>query len=335
MCVIPLKIRVLFVTAFICIFASFCFADSDSNNYDPLRIPAAFDVNITDVNLIDHSRDRKIPIRIYLPQSSEPAPVLLFSHGLGGSREGCSYLGRHWSARGYFCVFVQHIGSDTSVWKDIPPRKRIEAMRKAANRNNFMQRIKDVPAVINYLENVNNSKSHKFADRMNLDKIGMAGHSFGAVTTQALSGQKFIRGLISLADERIKAALILSPSNSQNDNPKHAFSDVEIPWMLMTGTKDTSIIKDITVESRQQVYPALPKGDKYMLVLHNAEHSAFTDRPLPRDTEKRNPNHHKAILALSTAFWDAMLMKDTDAKKWLNGDGPQSVLEEKDVFKKK
>jgi hypothetical protein len=42
-----------------------------------------------------------------------------------------------------------------------------------------------------------------------------------------------------------------------------------------------------------------------MLVLHNAEHSVFTDRPLPGEREPRNPNHHRVILALSTAFWDA------------------------------
>lgn len=43
------------------------------------------------------------------------------------------------------------------------------------------------------------------------------------------------------------------------------------------------------------------------MALHNPEHSAFTDRPLPGDTDPRNPNHHRAILALSTAFWDAYL----------------------------
>ncbi len=30
------------------------------------------------------------------------APVVLFSHGLGGSREGNPYLGHHWAAGGFF-----------------------------------------------------------------------------------------------------------------------------------------------------------------------------------------------------------------------------------------
>jgi hypothetical protein len=65
-------------------------------------------------------------------------------------------------------------------------------------------------------------------------------------------------------------------------------------------------------------------------VLHNAEHSVFTDRPLPGDHEPRNPNHHRVILALSTAFWDAYLRKDAAALAWLNGSGPRSVMESDD-----
>ena len=103
----------------------------------------------------------------------------------------------------------------------------------------------------------------------------------------------------------------------------------------MTGTKDTSPIGNSTVESRLAVFPALPKGDKYELVLHNAEHNAFGERRLPGETEKRNPNHHRAILALSTAFWDAYLMEDEKALQWLKSDDVRSVLEELDRWQKK
>jgi len=109
---------------------------------------------------------------------------------------------------------------------------------------------------------------------------------------------------------------------------------VKIPWMLMTGTEDISPIGDIDVESRLAVYPALPEGRKYELVLDGAKHSAFSDNPLPGDGGKRNPNHHRAILALSTAFWDAYLKNDPAAKAWLDGNGPATVLEEKDRWQK-
>jgi hypothetical protein len=98
----------------------------------------------------------------------------------------------------------------------------------------------------------------------------------------------------------------------------------------MTGTKDLAVIGHADMKSRLGVYPALRQAPKYEVVLDKAEHSVFTDRALPGDSEARNPNHHRVILALSTAFWDAYLRGDAEAMAWLNGDGPRTVLEPAD-----
>ncbi len=45
-----------------------------------------------------------------------------------------------------------------------------------------------------------------------------------------------------------------------------------------------------------------------------------------------NPNHHRVILALSTAFWDAYLRGDAAALAWLNGDGPRRVMQAQDQW---
>jgi hypothetical protein len=127
----------------------------------------------------------------------------------------------------------------------------------------------------------------------------------------------------------------MSPSVPAAGNAKRAFGSVKVPWLLLTGTKDGSPISDMDPKSRLGVFPALPAGGKYELVLHNAEHSAFSDRPLPGDREKRNPNHHRAILAVTTAFWDAYLRSDAEARKWLDGDTVRRVLEKDDRWQKK
>jgi predicted dienelactone hydrolase len=163
----------------------------------------------------------------------------------------------------------------------------------------------------------------------------MSGHSFGVLTTQAVSGQSLPFGNLSFTDPRIKAAIIFSPSTPRRGDPREAFGNVKIPWMLMTGTKDLAPIGGADMKSRLGVFPVLPPGSKYEVVLYKAEHSAFTDRALPGDTEKRNPNHHRAILALSTAFWDACLRGDAAAKVWLDGDGPGRVLEKEDRWQAK
>ncbi|MEJ2108690.1 MAG: dienelactone hydrolase [Acidobacteriota bacterium] len=310
-------------------------AAPEETPYDPLSVKSVDDIRWVDLNVSDPDRKRDIPIRIYNPKAESPAPVVLFSHGLGGSREGSAFLGRHWAARGYCAVFLQHPGSDTSVWEDVPQRQRLQAMNKAADSKNFLLRVKDVSVVLDQLERWNKMDRHLLEGKLDLEHIGMSGHSFGAVTTQAVSGQKFGRGRIVSADSRIDAAVIMSPSSPSLGSSENAFGDVSIPWMLMTGTKDIAIIGNTNMESRLAVFPALPSGRKYELVLNNAEHSAFTERPLPGDTEARNPNHHRVILALSTAFWDAYLKDDVSAGKWLDGDGPESVLGAGDRWRKK
>jgi len=303
--------------------------------YNPLKVDEPFKPVALDLKVHDADRKRDIPVWVYLPKGTNAAPVVLFSHGLGGSRENNPYLGQHWAARGYVAVFVQHQGSDTSVWKEKPVAERMQDMREAASAKNLALRVRDIPAVLDQLEKWGKEKGHELAGRLDLTRIGMSGHSFGAVTTQAVSGQKFGLGMINYTDRRITAAVMFSPGVPRVGSAERAFGEVKTPWMLMTGTKDVSIIGGADLASRLGVFPALPPGGKYELVLEGAEHSAFGDRPLPGDKEARNPNHHRAILALSTAFWDAYLRGDAAARAWLDGDGPRSVLEPKDRWQKK
>jgi len=298
--------------------------------YDPMTVQDSAKIQTLDLTVQDEVRKREIPIRIYFCESTSPVPVVIFSHGLGGSREGNPYLGNHWAARGYVAVFMQHHGSDAAVWQDKPIGERMKAMQKAANTENLLLRVKDVPVVIDQLERWTKTDRHVLSARLNMKKIGMSGHSFGAVTTQAVSGQKTPQGVALFTDSRITAAIALSPTSPKRGRAEEAFGGVRIPWLVMTGTKDFGLVGGGDPESRMKVFPALPPGDKYELVLDRAEHSAFSDRALPGDTEKRNPNHHRAILAISTAFWDAWLADNPAARLWLNGDGPRSVLETND-----
>lgn len=302
-------------------------------DYDPLAVDDARP-EIKDVVVKDAARSREIPLRIYLPKEKSRAPVILFSHGLGGSRENNEYTNKHWASRGYVVVALQHPGSDESVWKDVLIRDRMAAMKKAASAENLLLRVKDVPVVLDWLATEDAAENKLLSGRLDMNRVGMSGHSFGAVTTQAVSGQTFPKGK-SATEPRIKAAVVMSPSVPRVGSAETAFADVKIPWLLLTGTHDASPFGDFDAKSRQGVFPVLPKGNKYELVLDKGEHSAFSDRALPGDTLKRNPNHHRAILALTTAFWDSYLRGNADARKWLDGDEPRKVLEKSDTWKTK
>jgi len=275
-----------------------------TNAYYPLTVPN-ININKTiELTVYDSKRNREIPLLVYLPATHSPAPVILHSHGLGGSRYSNSYLGEHWAARGYVAVFIQHIGSDESVWKDTTPGfMRLTALKNAANLKNTLLRIQDVPAVLNQLEIWNSTNDSPLHNMLDMKHIGMSGHSYGALTTQLVSGQKPELSGKNFSDRRITASVIFSPVfPAEGRHPKKTFSAVTIPWMLMAGTLDKSIIKtDFKPEIRREVFKALPTGDKYELVLYRAEHSAFNDTALPSDKEPRNPNHHLAILARTYA----------------------------------
>jgi dienelactone hydrolase len=294
--------------------------------YDPLRLPTAELPEPLSLEVHDGNRDRRLPLRVYLPTTTTAAPVVLFSHGLGGSCQNNAHMGRHWSARGYVVVAMQHPGSDTSVWREVRLGERRQAMQRAASGENLKLRGEDVAAVLDQLAVWYGSRDHALHDRLDLEHVAMSGHSFGAVTTQLVGGQWLPLFGNRFTEPRIDAALALSPSAPRRGEAKAAFEPVRIPWLLMTGTEDVSPIGDIDVEDRLAVYPALPTGiDRYELVLEGADHGAFGDRSALRG--KHNPNHPRVMLALSTAFFDANLRGDTAAREWLHGNGPKSLLE--------
>lgn len=230
------------------IVSSLLIAGAEAADYDPLRVDLTVLQSPIDTAVLDTASDRQIPLRIYLPHAPAdgalaPAPVVLFSHGLGGSRKNNPYLGEHWSARGYAVVFLQHAGSDESVWKDLPQARIMASLRAAASRENLEARIKDVTAVLDQLADWNSgaqdsSVAKQLAGRLDLAHVGMSGHSFGALTTQAVSGQVYLGGRVTFTDPRIRASVLMSPSSPRLGKPSTAFGKVAIPWLLMTGTHD-------------------------------------------------------------------------------------------------
>lgn len=273
----------------------------------------------------DATRDRTVPLKVYLPREESPVPIVLFSHGLGGSRDNNAYLGTHWAQHGYVAVFLQHPGSDEEVWRSARLGNRMAVLKDAASVRSALQRIGDVPFVIDQLETWNADAEHPLHGRVDLEHIGMSGHSFGAGTTQAMMGEVF-PGNRTVGDPRIDAFLAFSPSIGKRVPPEKSFGAIERPALLMTGTKDGSPIDPaLTPESRARVYAAMPAGDKFHLVLEGAEHHAFGDSRLGK--RARIPHHHPAIQEISTRFWDAYLKGDESAKQWLQSGQPREDCE--------
>ena len=60
-------------------------ADKSAAQYTPLKTKV--EIEIVDKSFAYGPTDRVVPLRIYLPKTGALNPVILFSHGLGGSRQ--------------------------------------------------------------------------------------------------------------------------------------------------------------------------------------------------------------------------------------------------------
>lgn len=272
----------------------------------------------------DSRRGRSIPVKIYMPPFSaekSPAPVLVFSHGLGGTREAAAYLGDYLSARGYVCVHIQHEGSDSGVWRPIASQGRaaiLAQMKSAANASNLKLRIDDVSFVLDELERRNKSDA-LLGSKLNLSAIGLAGHSFGAGTTLALAGQNYLVGTRTLnyKDPRIKAAVYLSPpANLRGHRSNEIFGSIQIPGLLMTGTNDYSPIGETTAQQRILPFQGISAPGQYLVNFQGGDHMIFSGHSNPSRVQS-DENYQRMISKVTGAFLDAYLKGDEVQRKWL------------------
>lgn len=285
----------------------------------------------------DAARERDVPVKIWYPAGDGPFPVIVFSHGLGGTRESYAYLGRHWASWGYVCVHVQHVGSDDSVWRG-SPRPMEELQRAASDLANLLGRPKDITFAIDELARRNALEGWLLKGKLDLAALGVGGHSFGAYTALCAAGRVLTApgGKLeyALGDPRVKAALAMSPQGHERERTNGTWKKLATPCFHMTGTDDTSPISgDSRPAERRIPFDCIDAPDQYLLILQGAQHMAFSDAGF--GTGGRDPDHWPLILSSSTAFWDAHLKHDAQALAWLRDGGFAALLGKQGTFEHK
>ncbi|OIN86821.1 MAG: hypothetical protein AUJ12_04185 [Alphaproteobacteria bacterium CG1_02_46_17] len=277
---------------------------------------------------IDAKRgNRKVLYKTYKPMDlgSGPFPVILWSHGLGGSRDGAGFISRFIASHGYIVVHIQHHGTDSSLWegKKGHPWDVIRATH--IPRHATLNRFKDVPFVLDQLATLD------IAPLMDLNKIGMSGHSFGAMTTQIMAGQKRGHGkrLYDLYEPRIKAGIAYSPGphmEKKGHTPQDFYGAIKIPLLVMTGTDDDSPLKNFGYKDRLEVFTHSGGPDQHLIVMDGGDHMVYNGSRGQLDANPKQETHEAIIKILSLAFWDAYLKDDMAAKNWLTSDAVTSWL---------
>jgi predicted dienelactone hydrolase len=286
----------------------------------------------------DGDRDRDVPAKIYYPVDTKGLlPVIIFSHGLGGSCEGYGYLGEYWAAHGYVAVHLTHAGSDTAaVMENGVDKVKETAAAIAAKPKNAVDRCKDVSFAIDQLKDqVNSDKESPLAGRLDMDRIAVAGHSFGANTAMLIAGEMTRSGKTVFADKRVKCALAMSPPIATPERMwDKAYSTVKIPLFVMTGTLDDSPIGQSKAADRRVPFDHVKDIPAYLLTFTGGDHMLFSGREAGArpGTDER---YHRLILLGSTVFFDAYLRGDESAKKWLSGGDYKTLVGDAGKFEER
>ncbi|PZV17490.1 MAG: dienelactone hydrolase [Pseudanabaena sp.] len=263
-----------------------------------LRKPGTFGVQPKQVWILnDSSRNRQFYVDVYKPQKfrSGKTPVVVFSHGFASRPEDFSVGAEHLASYGYVVVLPQHPGSD-KIW--------INEFRQGLHRNtfdvnDFTNRPKDISYTIDELGRRNQSE---FQGLLNLESVGVAGHSFGGYTAAAIAGAEIdfenlkkecnkefgglnISNLLEcralelpsttqtkFRDRRVSAIFVANPIGSATFG-RLGLSKIQIPILIAGGNYDPAAP---FVLEQARVFSWLNVTEKYLVLIEGQAHVDFS-----------------------------------------------------------
>lgn len=307
------------------------------------------------LNLNDKKRKRAFVADLYLPKSQK-ASVIVISHGFGSDRTDFIYLAEYLASHGFAVAVVEHPGSNTTKLQTFIRG----ATKEVVEANEFIDRPKDISFLLNELEQMNQSNS-PFKGRLNLQKVGAIGHSFGGYTVMAASGAKINIPLIrqqcradnfnlnaanasylllcitqklneksipDLKDKRIQAVFAINPV-SGGVFGEAGLRSVEIPVMFAASSNDA-----VTPALLEQICPFtwLTTRNKYLMLTQNGTHSDANQNSsrsaLPFTPEIASPNPQLArnyYKFLSLAFAKTYVANESQYSNYLAPSYAQKV----------
>ncbi|WP_013325107.1 alpha/beta hydrolase [Gloeothece verrucosa] len=238
-------------------------AQSNSVNFSQmmdLRQPGQVNFRQEMITLTDSTRKRTFYVIVYRPEK-EPTgktPVVILSHGLGSRPQDFEAMAQHLASYGYVVAMPQHPGSDTQQQQAF-----INGFsRQVFDVNEFINRPKDISAVIDELERRNQSD---FGGRLDLENVGVIGHSFGGYTALAVAGAQINREYLKSACERsfnwLNMSSLLQCTALNLPNTTYQFRDARVKAVLVKNPFNSIIFGQKELEQIQ--IPVMITGGNY------------------------------------------------------------------------
>ena len=255
-------------------------SNNNSHGGNSSNIPQDFAVGTTSMTFIDASRPtaahgsvpevstRTLATTIVYPakgapgeavtadapllKKAAPFPLIVLSHGFGGSTQHLLPLAEVWASRGYVVALPRFplTNNETSGGPDVHDTQNQPA---------------DVSFVIDELLAESSTSGRLLSNAVDGEEIAASGHSNGGITTFGLVANSCCR------DPRIDAAVVLSGSATPFAGGEYDLSDTP-PMFFVQGVNDIVVNYNQVVRTYNLVQP--PKG---LLSLDASDHGSYLD----------------------------------------------------------
>jgi len=300
-----------------------------ANDFYPAAA-AASAVRTLTLALTDPQQQREVSLRVHIPDADGPHPVVVFSHGALCSPAAYDRITTHWASRGYAVIVVGHMDAPEN-----PPPAGPPDLQKLLS-----SRIRDLSFALDAVAQIEAAAGA--ANLFDLQRVGAAGHSFGAVGALVKvglllkSGEYLLVG--SPADARFSAAISLSGVGPLPPMADDAFATLTGPLLATGGSLDEGNVGAGPVfpwEWRLSPYTLAPEGDKFSLALRDGDHylgGLIANEKLGGEADTLGL---AAVAAVTTAFLDAYLRGDDAAAAWLRDTDLAGLTEGRAQFDRK
>ena len=244
--------------------------------------------SIESLTLRNQRTGKNLLARVTFPVGcADPCPVIIFSHGAGGSKDAYQYVINYWAAHGYVCVQPNHGDSinlaDGKSAMAFSMMKTIKTL--PSDYQLWASRFADISCIIDSLPII----QQQIPTRMDQNEIACGGHSLGAFTTAVIGGAtvpQASRTSGSLQDARVKVLLMMSPQGLRHCakdfgfDDKNSWTNIHLPSLFITGTEDGT--QWTPAAQRRISYDCSPPGNKFLAIIEGASHMTFAGVNLNR-----------------------------------------------------
>ena len=316
-----------------------------------LRQRGSFTWKEQTLTINDTLRNRPLAVDLYLPSSSqaateEPAPVIVISHGAAGDRNTLSLLAQHLVSHGFAVVVMEHPGDSLKRFQEF-----FTGLAGSPQPRELINRPSEIKYVLDELQRREQSDP-TLQGKLNLQQVGVIGHSMGGYTALTLAGAQInfeqIRkdcndyqilnlsllvqceasmltpGNYALQDERVKAIIAINPLTSSIFG-ETGLGQIKIPVMFVAGGDDI-----FTPALPEQIRPFtwLTTPQKYLVLIEKASHFSLLGGskadvsalpPIPNEILGPDPTLARSYLnAFSVAFFKTYVANQPEHQPYLS-----------------